>query len=53
MLCELSMDAESFHRTRLGSTDKEGYLEEYTMLCDQTNEELNLHQIGDVALNKE
>ena len=53
MLCELSMDSEGFHRTRLGSTDREGHLEEYTLLCVQTNEELNLHRIGDVALSKE
>ena len=33
--------------------DREGHLEEYTLLCDQTNEELNLHQIEDVALSKE
>ena len=53
LLRELSMDAECFRRTRLGSTDREGHLEEYTLLCDQTNEELNLHRIGDVALGKE
>ena len=53
MLRELSMDAECFCRTRLGSTDREGHLEEYTLLCDQTNEELNLHRLGDVALSKE
>ena len=53
LLRELSMDAECFCKTRLGSTGREGHLEEYTFLCDQTNEELNLHQIGDVALNKE
>ena len=52
-LRELSMNAECFCRTRLRSTGREGHLEEYTFLCDQTNEELNLHQIGDVALNKE
>ena len=51
-LRELSMDAECFRRTRLGSTGREGHLEEYTLLCDQTNEELNLHQIDDVALSK-
>ena len=33
--------------------DREGHLEEYTLLCDQTNEELNLHRIEDVALSKE
>ena len=49
----LSMDAECFCRTRLGSTGREGHLEEYTLLCDQTNEELNLHRLGDVALSKE
>ena len=53
LLRELSMDAECFRRTRLGSTDREGHLEEYTLLCDQTNEELNLHRIEDVALSKE
>ena len=50
LLRELSMDAECFCRTRLGSTGREGHLEEYTLLCDQTNEELILHRIGDVAL---
>ena len=53
LLRELSMDAECFRRTRLGSMDREGHLEEYTLLCDQTNEELNLHRIKDVALIKE
>ena len=53
LLRELSMDAECFRRTRLGSTDREGHPEEYTLLCDQTNEELNLHRIEDVALSKE
>ena len=53
LLRELSMDAECFCKTRLGSTGREGHLEEYTLLCDQTNEELNLHRIGDVALSKE
>ena len=37
LLRELSMDAECFCRTRLGSTGREGHLEEYTLLCDQTN----------------
>ena len=53
LLHELSMGVECFCRIRLGSTSREGHLEEYTLLCDQTNEELNLHRIGDVALSKE
>ena len=53
LLHELSMDAECFCRTRLGSTGREGHLEEYTLVCDETNEESNMHRIGDVALSKE
>ena len=33
--------------------DREGHLEEYTLLCDQTNEEMNLHQVEDEAMCKE